>query len=71
MLTTKLMLADFLSREDGPEYRCEFVDGEIIELPPEIPQNNLVSEPALVMRAAAMATSDGHRNCGCWTSAHS
>lgn len=43
MLTTKLTLADFLSREAGPESRCEFVDGEIIEMPPESPHNNLVS----------------------------
>ncbi|MEM1280953.1 MAG: Uma2 family endonuclease [Cyanobacteria bacterium P01_H01_bin.152] len=43
MVATKLTLADYLSLEDGPEHRCEFVDGEIIEMPPESPQNNLVS----------------------------
>lgn len=43
MLTTKLTLVDFLSREAGPESRCEFVDGEIVEMPPESPHNNLVS----------------------------
>ncbi|WP_204139113.1 Uma2 family endonuclease [Halomicronema sp. CCY15110] len=43
MISTKLTLADYLSLEDGPESRCEFVDGEIVELPPESPQNNLIS----------------------------
>ena len=43
MVATKLMLADYLSLEGSTESRCEFVDGEIIEMPPESPQNNLVS----------------------------
>ena len=43
MVATKLTLADYLSLEESPEHRCEFVDGEIIEMPPESPQNNLVS----------------------------
>ena len=43
MITTTLTLADYLSRDTGPEARCEFVDGEIIEMPPESPQNALIS----------------------------
>lgn len=43
MISTKLTLADYLSLEDGSDNRCEFVDGEIVEMPPESPQNNLVS----------------------------
>ncbi|MGF1459115.1 MAG: Uma2 family endonuclease [Leptolyngbyaceae cyanobacterium] len=43
MVATKLTLVDYLSLEESPEHRCEFVDGEIIEMPPESPQNNLVS----------------------------
>ena len=43
MVLTKLSLADYLSLEDGLEARCEFVDGEIIEMPPESPQSNLIS----------------------------
>ncbi len=42
MVTTKLSLADYLSLEDGPEGRCEFVDGEIIEMPPESEENVLI-----------------------------
>ncbi|RZM82143.1 Uma2 family endonuclease [Leptolyngbya iicbica] len=43
MLTTKLTLADFLSLEAGPESRCEFVDGEIVELPPESEENVVIA----------------------------
>ncbi|HIK45402.1 MAG TPA: Uma2 family endonuclease [Leptolyngbyaceae cyanobacterium M65_K2018_010] len=43
MVITKLSLADYLSLEDGPEGRCEFVDGEIIEMPPESEENVLVA----------------------------
>lgn len=43
MITTKLTLADYLSLEDGSENRREFVNGEIIEMPPESPRNNLIS----------------------------
>jgi len=43
MVTTKLSLADYLSLEDGPEGPCEFVDGEIIEMPPESEKNVLVA----------------------------
>lgn len=42
MVTTKLSLADYLSLNDGPEARCEFVDGEIIEMPPESEENVLI-----------------------------
>ncbi|MGB5971941.1 MAG: Uma2 family endonuclease [Nodosilinea sp.] len=42
MVATKLSLADYLSLEDGPEIRCEFVDGEIIEMPPESEENVVV-----------------------------
>lgn len=37
MVATKLSLADYLRLEEHPEIRCEFVDGEIIEMPPESP----------------------------------
>lgn len=43
MLTTKLTLADYLSLEDGPESRCEFVDGEVIEMPPESEDNVVIA----------------------------
>jgi Uma2 family endonuclease len=43
MVATKLTLSDYLGLENGPENRCEFVDGEIIEIPPESPQNNVIS----------------------------
>lgn len=43
MVATKLSLADYLSLDSGPEGRCEFVDGEIIEMPPESSQNVLIS----------------------------
>ncbi|NJL49703.1 MAG: Uma2 family endonuclease [Leptolyngbyaceae cyanobacterium SM2_5_2] len=43
MVTTKLSLADYLSLDDGSEGRCEFVDGDIIEMPPESPRNVLIS----------------------------
>jgi Uma2 family endonuclease len=39
MVATKLSLADYLSLETGPEGRCEFVDGEILEMPPESEEN--------------------------------
>jgi Uma2 family endonuclease len=42
MGTTKLPLADYLSLEDGPEGRCEFVDGDIIEMSPESEDNVIV-----------------------------
>lgn len=42
MVTTKLSLADYLSLETGPEGRCEFVDGEIVEMPPESEENIVV-----------------------------
>lgn len=43
MVATKLSLADFLSLETDSDIRCEFVDGEIVEMPPESPRNVLVS----------------------------
>jgi Uma2 family endonuclease len=43
MLTTKLTLADFLTREGGPENCCEFADGEIIEMPPESEENVVIA----------------------------
>ena len=42
MVTTKLSLADYLSLEGGPEGRCEFVDGDIIEMSPESEDNVIV-----------------------------
>jgi Uma2 family endonuclease len=43
MLTTQTTLKDYLSQDSGPEGRQEFVDGEIIEMPPESPGNVLIS----------------------------
>ncbi|MEA5451695.1 Uma2 family endonuclease [Leptolyngbya sp. CCNP1308] len=43
MVATKLSLADFLSLETDSDALCEFVDGEVIEMPPESPRNVLVS----------------------------
>lgn len=42
MVATKLSLADFLSLDTGPDVRCEFVDGEIIEMPPESEENVVI-----------------------------
>jgi Uma2 family endonuclease len=43
MLTKKLTLTDYLNRETDYEDRCEFVDGEIIEMLPDRPGNLLIS----------------------------
>ena len=48
MISTKLSLADYFEvtaevSPDESENRCEFVDGEIIEMPPESSQNALIS----------------------------
>ncbi|MBD2107499.1 Uma2 family endonuclease [Nodosilinea sp. FACHB-13] len=43
MVATKLSLANFLSLETDSDALCEFVDGEVIEMPPESPRNVLVS----------------------------
>jgi Uma2 family endonuclease len=42
MVATKLSLADFLSLDTGPEVRCEFVDGEMVEMPPESEENVVI-----------------------------
>lgn len=42
MVATKLSLADFLSLDTGPEVRCEFVDGEVVEMPPESEENVVI-----------------------------
>ncbi|MBW4463059.1 MAG: Uma2 family endonuclease [Nodosilinea sp. WJT8-NPBG4] len=42
MVATKLSLADFLSLDTGPENRCEFVDGEVVEMPPESEENVVI-----------------------------
>lgn len=41
--TQKLTLADYLSLETGSEHRCEFVDGEMLEMPPESEKNVLIA----------------------------
>jgi Uma2 family endonuclease len=43
MISTKLTLTDYLSLDDGPERRCEFVDGEIVEMPPESEENVVIA----------------------------
>jgi len=43
MVSTKLSLSDYLRSPPDYEGRREFVDGEIIEMPPESPQNALIS----------------------------
>jgi len=43
MTTTRLALSDYLALEEVFEGRREFVDGEIIEMPSESPQNVLIS----------------------------
>jgi Uma2 family endonuclease len=43
MVTTKLSLADYLNLEEVYEGRQEFVDGEIIKMPPESTGNILVT----------------------------
>lgn len=42
MVATKLSLADFLSLETGSDARCEFVDGEMVEMPPESEENVVI-----------------------------
>lgn len=43
MTATKLSLSDYLTLEDDFAGRREFVDGEMVEMPPESPQNLLIS----------------------------
>jgi len=43
MVSAKLSLADYLSLDAEYEGRQEFVDGEIIEMPPESTRNALIS----------------------------
>lgn len=43
MITTKLTLSDYLALGEVYEGRREFVDGDIIEMPTESPQNLLIS----------------------------
>ena len=48
MISTKLSLADYFEvtaeiSPDESENRCEFVDGEIIEMPPESSQNAVIA----------------------------
>ncbi|MGB3496343.1 MAG: Uma2 family endonuclease [Elainellaceae cyanobacterium] len=48
MISTKLSLADYFEvtaevSPDESEKRCEFVDGEIIEMPPESSQNAVIA----------------------------
>ncbi len=42
MVATKLSLADFLSLETDSNALCEFVDGEIVEMPPESEENVVI-----------------------------
>ncbi len=37
--TTRLTLEEYLAYDDGTDTRYELVDGELIEMPPEAPQN--------------------------------
>ncbi|MGF1499507.1 MAG: Uma2 family endonuclease [Elainellaceae cyanobacterium] len=43
MVSAKLSLADYLDLDAEYEGRQEFVDGEIIEMPPESPQNIVIA----------------------------
>lgn len=43
MTATRLTLSDYLALEENFEGRREFVDGKIIEMSPESPQNLLIS----------------------------
>jgi Uma2 family endonuclease len=42
MVATKLSLADFLSLDTDSDTCCEFVDGEIVEMPPESEENVVI-----------------------------
>jgi Uma2 family endonuclease len=39
----KFTLEEYLAYDDGEEMRCELVDGELVEMPPETDKNNLIS----------------------------
>jgi Uma2 family endonuclease len=42
MVATKLSLADFLSLDTDSDTCCEFVDGEVIKMPPESEENVVI-----------------------------
>jgi Uma2 family endonuclease len=39
----KFTLEEYLAHDDGEETRCELVDGELVEMPPETDSNNLIA----------------------------
>jgi Uma2 family endonuclease len=39
----KFTLEEYLAHDDGEETRCELVDGELVEMPPETDRNNLIA----------------------------
>ena len=43
MMTTKLTISNYLALEEEFEGQQEFVDGEMIKMPPESPQNTIIS----------------------------
>ncbi|BAY10229.1 hypothetical protein NIES2098_33950 [Calothrix sp. NIES-2098] len=40
--TKKLTLEEYLAYDDGTDAKYELVDGELVEMPPESDQNNLI-----------------------------
>jgi Uma2 family endonuclease len=41
--TQKLTLADYLAYDDGTDTKYELIDGELVPMPPESDQNNLIA----------------------------
>jgi Uma2 family endonuclease len=62
MVTTKLSLADYLSLENGPEGLWEFVDGDIIEMPPESEENVRVARYLMTQLLQRVAFDQVRRN---------
>lgn len=42
-LTKKLTLEEYLAYDDGTDTKYEFVDGDLVEMPPESDRNNLIA----------------------------
>lgn len=45
---TILTFEDYLAYDDGTDTRCELVDGELVEMPPESPENLAIARFLLV-----------------------
>jgi Uma2 family endonuclease len=51
MATTKTLLTfdEYLAYDDGTDTRYELVDGELVAMPPESPENNTIAKKLFVL----------------------